>query len=308
MSGFVSMCSQAHSTEDVDPRFADLDAWPLANAMEAMWEAQMSAAAAVRAALPMITDAADAASRALGDSGRLIYAGAGTSGRAAVQDGAELAPTFGWKLTRLVFAMAGGEAALTVSVEGAEDDVEDGARRMDDAKAGPSDVVIGVAASGTTPFTVAAIRRAADRGAVTIGIANNAGTSLLKAAAWPVLIETGGEPVAGSTRMKAATAQKVTLNLISTGIMLRLGRVYGGMMVNMHPSNAKLRARAERMVARISGRGHKDSAAALKAASGDIRLAALLAMGQTPDAAAALLARHGGNLRLVLADIAGAGG
>jgi N-acetylmuramic acid 6-phosphate etherase len=292
------------ATEDVDPRFTDLDAWPFASAMEAMWDGQMAAVAAVRGALPAITLAAAAAADALGETGRLIYVGAGTSGRVAVQDGAELPPTFDWPLSRIVFAMAGGQGALVSSVEGAEDDAEDGSRQIDDAGTGPADVVIGVAASGTTPFTVAAVRSATERGAVSIGIANNPDSPLLAAARFPVLVETGSELIAGSTRMKAGTAQKIVLNLISTGVMLRLGRVYRGMMVNMHVSNAKLKLRAERMVARIAGCGTAEAATALQIARGDIKLATLVVLGYERDAAIAILAQNGGNLRNALSQIA----
>jgi N-acetylmuramic acid 6-phosphate etherase len=292
------------ATEDVDPRFTDLDAWPFASAMEAMWDGQMAAVAAVRSALPALTAAAAAAAEVLGESGRLVYVGAGTSGRVAVQDGAELPPTFDWPLERIVFAMAGGQDALISSVEGAEDDTADGIRRMEEARIGPADVVIGVAASGTTPFTVAAVQRATERGAVTIGIANNAGAPLLAAARFPVLVETGSELIAGSTRMKAGTAQKVVLNLISTGIMLRLGRVYRGMMVNMRTANAKLKLRAQQMVARIAGCDVEEAATALQITHGDIKLATLVVLGYAPEAAAGILARSGGNLRVALSDIA----
>ena len=292
------------TTEDVDQRYSGLDSWPFASAMEAMWDGQMSAVAAVRAALPALTEAAAAAASVLGDTGRLIYAGAGTSGRVAVQDGVELPPTFDWPLERIVFALAGGERALLVSVEGAEDNASDGADRMEKAKVGTSDVVIGVAASGTTPFTVAAVARATALGAVTIGVANNAGTPLLAAARFPVLVETGSELVAGSTRMKAGTAQKIVLNLISTGIMIRLGRVYQGMMINMRPASAKLRVRAEQMVARIAGCDVPAAAAALTRTHGDIKLATLVVLGATLARASELLARTGGNLRVALSDLA----
>src|SRR5262249_16025619 len=205
-----------------------------------------------------------AATEALGDRGRLIYVGAGTSGRVAVQDGAELTPTFAWPQARIGFNIAGGESAFVTSVEGAVDGVDDGIPQIDAANLSPHDVVIAVAASGTTPFTVAALQRAGRYQAVTIGHANNAGTALLAAAKYPVLVETGRELVAGSTRMKAGTAQKVVLNLISTGIMLRLGRVYRGMMVNMPPTNAKLKRRAEAMVARIAGCSEVQAACALE--------------------------------------------
>jgi N-acetylmuramic acid 6-phosphate etherase len=291
------------ATEEVDPRFADLDAWALASAMEAMWEGQLAAVAAIGHALPAMTAATEAAYRALGDRGRLIYVGAGTSGRVAVQDGAELTPTFAWPLERLRFIIAGGESAFTTSVEGAEDDIDDAVRQMAAAEPSAHDVVIAVAASGTTPFTVGALREAGRRGAVTIGMANNPDTPLLASARFPVLVETGRELIAGSTRMKAGTAQKVVLNLISTGIMLRLGRVYRGMMVNMPPTNVKLKRRAEIMVARISGCSEAQAAAALEQTEGDIKTAALVVLGYDKADAEALLVKYNGNLRRVFSDL-----
>jgi N-acetylmuramic acid 6-phosphate etherase len=291
------------ATEEVDPRFADLDAWPMTWAMEAMWEGQLAAIAAVGRALPAITEATNAATEALGDHGRLIYVGAGTSGRVAVQDGAELTPTFAWPQERVKFVMAGGENALLASVEGAEDDVADAARQIDAAHLSPHDVVIAVAASGTTPFTVTALQQAGIYRAVTVGVANNRDTALITSAKYPVLIETGPELIAGSTRMKAGTAQKVVLNLISTGIMLRLGRVYRGMMVNMQMTNAKLKRRAETMVARIAGCSEAQAAAALAQADGDIKTAALVVLGYEKAEAASILARHKGNLRRVIDDL-----
>jgi N-acetylmuramic acid 6-phosphate etherase len=291
------------ATEEVDPRFADLDAWPMTWAMEAMWEGQLAAIAAVGRALPAITEATNAATEALGDQGRLIYVGAGTSGRVAVQDGAELTPTFAWPQERVKFVMAGGENALLASVEGAEDDVADAVRQIDAAHLSPHDVVIAVAASGTTPFTVTALQQAGIYRAVTVGVANNRDTALITSAKYPVLIETGPELIAGSTRMKAGTAQKVVLNLISTGIMLRLGRVYRGMMVNMQMTNAKLKRRAETMVARIAGCSEAQAAAALAQADGDIKTAALVVLGYEKAEAASILARHKGNLRRVIDDL-----
>jgi N-acetylmuramic acid 6-phosphate etherase len=292
------------ATEDVDPRFVDLDAWPLASAMEAMWEGQLAAVAAVGRALPAITSATHAAKEALGDRGRLIYVGAGTSGRVAVQDGAELPPTFAWPEERLRFIIAGGESALITSVEGAEDDVADAVKQIDDVRLTPHDVVIAVAASGTTPFTVAALQQAGTYGIVTIGVANNPGTELLTSAKYPVLVETGRELIAGSTRMKAGTAQKVVLNLISTGIMLRLGRVFRGMMVNMQTTNTKLKRRAELMVSWIAGCTQEQAAGALEQADGDIKLATLLVLGYDKTEAEGILARRKGNLRAVFADLA----
>jgi N-acetylmuramic acid 6-phosphate etherase len=292
------------ATEDVDPRFVDLDAWSLGSAMEAMWEGQLAAVAAVGGALPAIAAATNAATEALGDRGRLIYVGAGTSGRVAVQDGAELPPTFAWPPERLHFVIAGGDSALIASVEGAEDDVAAAVKQIDDVRLSAHDVVIAVAASGTTPFTVAALRQAGTYGIVTIGVANNPGTALLTSAMYPVLVETGQELIAGSTRMKAGTAQKVVLNLISTGIMLRLGRVFHGMMVNMQTTNTKLKHRAEAMIARIAGCGQPEAASALEQTDGDIKMAALAVLGYDKAKAERILARHNGNLRRVLADLA----
>jgi N-acetylmuramic acid 6-phosphate etherase len=294
---------RAMATEDVDPRFADLDAWSTGSAMEAMWEGQLAAVAAVGHALPAITAATHAATEALGDRGRLIYVGAGTSGRVAVQDGAELTPTFAWPQERLGFIIAGGSNAFVSSIEGAEDDVDDAIAQIDAAKLSSQDVVIAVAASGTTPFTVAALQQAGRYQAVTIGVANNPGTALLEAAKYPVLVETGSELIAGSTRMKAGTAQKVVLNLISTGIMIRLGRIYRGMMVDMQTTNAKLRRRAEAMVARIADCSEAQAARALEQTGGDIKLAALVVLGYDNAEAEAILAKHKGNLRRVFADL-----
>jgi N-acetylmuramic acid 6-phosphate etherase len=296
------------ATEDVDPRFADLDAWTTGSAMEAMWEGQLAAVAAVGRALPAITAATIAAHEALGDCGRLIYVGAGTSARVAVQDGAELTPTFAWPKERLRFVVAGGESALAASVEGAEDDVADAIKQLEAARVSSRDVVLAVSASGTTPFTVAALQQAGAQHAVTIGIANNPGTALLASARYPVLVDTGRELIAGSTRMKAGTAQKVVLNLISTGIMLRLGCVYRGMMVSMPPTNAKLKRRAETMVARIAGCSEAQASVALDETQGDIKIAALVVLGYDKAEAEIILAGHKGNLRRVLTDLAAGNG
>ena len=290
-------------TERISPRFVDLDAWDTGEALEAMLEGQMSAVAAVRGALPAIASAVDRAATALDQNGRLIYLGAGTSGRVAAQDGAELPPTFDWPVERVIFAMAGGPGAFVASVEGAEDDEADALKMLDQARLTPNDVVIGVAASGTTPFTVAGTRHATQMGALSIGIANNPGTPLLAAAKCPILIETGSELIAGSTRMKAGTAQKIVLNLLSTGIMVRLGRIYRGMMVNMHVSNAKLRKRAEVIVSHITGCDGEAARKALAMAGGEIKVAVLLVLGVAPEEARRKLALHGHNLRLALADL-----
>ncbi len=172
--------------------------------------------------------------------GRLIYAGAGTSARIGVQDGVELYPTFGWPKHRLDFVIAGGMQSLTKSVENAEDNEEDAANRIRELEISFSDVLIGLAASGNTPFTVMAIKKAREFGALTIGITNNLNSNIEKASEISILINTGFEAIAGSTRMKAGTAQKICLNLISTMLMVHFGKVKNGMMVAMKPNNKKL--------------------------------------------------------------------
>ncbi len=290
------------STEDINQRYLDLDTWSAAEQIKALQDDQLAAVAALGPALANLSAAVEAAAKRLRNGGRIIYAGAGTSARIGVQDGAELLPTFNWPAERVAFVIAGGEAALLRAVENAEDFFEDGARRIAELGVGANDVVLGVAASGNTPFTVAAVKAARARGALTIGVANNAGSQLLLASEHPVLIETGMEAIAGSTRLKAGTAQKVALNLFSTAVMAQLGHVYRGMMVDMRPTNAKLRQRAEQMVAKIAECSAEVASEALGKADGSIKVASLVAMGMGVQAAAALIAKHNGNLRAALAE------
>ncbi len=289
------------ATEAQSERTADLDAWDSRSVLEALWEGQMAAVAAVRTALPALARAADAAASRLAAGGRLVYAGAGTSGRIGVQDGAELSPTFDWPEDRLVLLMAGGETALLHAVENAEDRRDLAETAIAEHGIGAADVVIGLAASGATPFTLACVEAAARQGALTIAIANSPGAPLLAAAEHAILIETGAEAIAGSTRMKAGTAQKVVLNMFSTLLMVRLGRVYRGLMVDMQARNAKLRHRAERMLSAITGRDGETTRRALDGSDGKVKLAVLLLEGLDRPAAEALLDRHGGMLRAALA-------
>jgi N-acetylmuramic acid 6-phosphate etherase len=302
----VTAAGPPHATELVDPRYRDIDAWPPEAALDALFEAQLAAASAVQAALPAIAAAAAAAAPRLEEGGRLLYAGAGTSGRLAVQDAVELVPTFGWPAARLVLLPAGGPAALIAAVEGAEDDEAAARAAVGEHALGAADVAIGVAASGGTPFTCAVLQAAAARGALTIGIANSPGTRLLALAAHPILIATGAEPIAGSTRLRAGTAQKIVLNLLSTLLMLRLGHVHRGLMVDMVAGNAKLRARARAMLRDLTGAEEAAAEAALAAAAGNVKTAVLLLHGLDFPAARALLLRHRGRLRAALAEL-GAG-
>jgi len=291
-------------TEQLSPRYLDLDAWPTSEVVAAMYEGQLAAAAAVREALDAIAAAVDDAVPPLRRGGRIVYVGAGTSGRIGVQDGTELPPTYGWPSDRVIFSMAGGLGALVQSVEGAEDNEAAGAQAMTDAGIGPDDVVIGLAASGTTPYTIGALKAAGQLGALTIGVANNPGTPLLEVARHPILVETGPEVIAGSTRMKAGTAQKIVLNLFSTAVMVRLGRVYHGLMVHMRASNIKLRRRAERIVREIVNCSAEDAARFVEQADGDVKTAILLGLGLNATEAAQVLARHDGNLRAAIGELA----
>jgi len=291
-------------TEDISTRYLDLDLWGTEQGVRALHEGQVEAVAAVADAIAAISAAVDAATPRLKRGGRLIYAGAGTSARIGVQDGAELYPTFSWPRDQVAFAIAGGEGALLQAVENAEDSAPDGAARIAELAVGADDVVIGLAASGNTPYTVAAIEEARRRGALTIGVANNAGSRLLSASEHPILVETGSEAIAGSTRMKAGTAQKVVLNILSTMMMVRLGKVYRGLMVHMRPTNEKLRRRAVQMVVTITSCTDEAASDALQKSGGDVKLAALLASGANMKAASAALQKYDGNLRLAFAEIA----
>ena len=290
-------------TEKISPRYVELDSWSAGEMLAAMYESQLAAAAAVRSALPDIAAAVDAAAPALRRGGRIVYVGAGTSGRIGVQDGSELPPTYDWPADRVVFAMAGGLGALIQSAEDAEDDEATGARAMADAKIGPDDVVIGIAASGTTPYTIGALRAATAAGAVTIALANNPGAPLFAVAGHRILVETGAEAIAGSTRMKAGTAHKIVLNLFSTAVMVKLNRVYRGLMVHMRARNAKLKRRAATIVGEIVGCPAADAARFVEQADGDVKIAVLLGLGVAPAEAVKILAHHDGNLRMAIGEV-----
>jgi N-acetylmuramic acid 6-phosphate etherase len=262
-----------------------------------MIEGQFAAVAAVHAARPALERAALAIEERLRAGGRLVYAGAGTSGRLAVQDGAELMPTFSWPSERLLLLMAGGDDALLRAVEGAEDTPDEAAALIYRHRIDAKDVLIAVAASGSTPFTLACLREAAVRGALTVGIANNADTPLLNEAEHPVWLDTGAEPIAGSTRMKAGTAQRVALTLLSSLVMIRLGRVYEGLMVDVQPSNRKLVRRSEAILAQLTGHSRDQVRDALRQAKGSVKVALLLLEGRSLDEARGALDTASGDLR-----------
>jgi N-acetylmuramic acid 6-phosphate etherase len=291
------LIGEAMDTEDRIERWRDADTWPTEKSLLAMLDSQMAAFDAVRNAAPALARAAEAAADRLRRGGRLVYAGAGASGRLAVQDGVELHPTFGWPRERLCYLIAGGEAALVGSIEGAEDDATAAMAAVEALALTATDVVVAVAASGRTTFSCAVQRRARAAGALTVGVANNPGTPLLEEAEIAILLATGPEFLAGSTRMTAGTAQKIALNLFSTQTMMALGRVYQGFMVDVVPSNAKLVARAKGIVQALAGCTAGEAETFWKRAGGNLKLAVLLADGLALEEAKARLETAGGNLR-----------
>jgi N-acetylmuramic acid 6-phosphate etherase len=292
------------STEHSSPRYSSIDVWQAEDIAEAIVESQFVAVAAVQAARKEIAAAVVAMHARLQSYGRLIYVGAGTSGRLAVQDGAELAPTFGWPGERLVLLIAGGEKALLQSVEGAEDDDEEGVRLIDEHEVNAQDVLIAVAASGTTRFTVACLREAKLRGALTLGIASNRTSPILEEADHPIFLDTGSEPIAGSTRLKAGTAQKVALNTLSTSLMILLGKVYRGLMVDVRAMNEKLVKRGEDILIQLTGRNREDARDALSSANGNVKVAVLLLNGCDLESANQLLSNTNGELGSALRHLA----
>jgi len=290
-------------TERASPRYADIDVWEPWDIAEAMIEGQFTAVAAVRAARFALVEAALAAECRLQGGGRLVYVGAGTSGRLAVQDGAELIPTFSWPPERLLLLIAGGRDALLRSVEGAEDATEQAIRLVQQHEIGGNDVVIAVAASGTTPFTLACLREAKRRDALTIGIANNDNTPILREADHAIRLDTGSEPIAGSTRMKAGTAQRITLNVFSSLVMILLGRVYDGLMVEVQAVNQKLVRRSQAILQRLTGCDNERAKEALRRADGNVKRAVLLLHGCDVNEAKEILDRARGQLRAALATV-----
>jgi N-acetylmuramic acid 6-phosphate etherase len=290
-----------NTTEIRSPHSIGLDARDDGAILDIFLEGQERAVAAVRAARePLARAAAEIVSR-LGSDGRLIYVGAGSSGLIAALDGMELAGTFGWPEERTVFLLAGGYTIAPGMPGSVEDDAERGRAEMVLLKPTRSDAVIAVAASGSTPFTVAATVAAGEAGALTVGISSSATSLLLRTVDVPVHLDTGPEAIVGSTRMGAGTAQKAALGLLSSLTMIRLGHVYDGFMVDLRADNAKLRRRAVGTLTAITGCSEDAAAAALDRAGGKVKRAALLLRGLAPADADDALAVAGGNLRAAFA-------
>jgi len=311
------MAAQLNRTEGLHPAHSKLDTYDTATLLAALVDDHAHAVAAVRAATSSLGQAVDAAVPRLRAGGRLVYVGAGTSGRLGCLDAAELPPTFSWLAERALGLLAGGLRAMTTAVEGAEDDAEQGAADLSALKPGAGDVVLAIAASGRTPYTLGAIDAARQAGALALALVNNPGTPLAARADIAIVLDTGPEVIAGSTRLKAGTAQKIALNSLSSALMVRLHRVHGQLMVEVQPSNAKLRRRALDLVLQISGwppeapgapgaaeaaAAEAAAAAALAACGQRIKPAVLvLQTGCSPEQALSRLADVDGNLRAAMA-------
>jgi N-acetylmuramic acid 6-phosphate etherase len=264
-------------TEQDNPRSADLDMQPALAIARTINREDRTVAGVVEHALPEIARAIDWVAEALSRGGRLIYVGAGTSGRLAALDALECPPTFDVSPNMVQFIMAGGPTALVKAIEADEDSRTLGVREIRKKKPKQNDVVVGIAASGRTPFTVAAVEYAKRRGARTIAVSCNRNTPLERAADLAIVVETGPEVVSGSTRMKAGTAQKMVLNMISTGAMVRMGYVYGNQMVNLDQKNSKLTARALTIVQRALKTSRLEARRALEAANHSVPVAIVMA-------------------------------
>ncbi len=259
-------------------------------------------AAAVKRALPQIARTIDLIAKALKQGGRLIYVGAGTSGRLAALDASECPPTFNTDPKTVQFVIAGGIKALHTATEASEDSRELGQREMAKKKPGKNDVVVGIAASGRTPFTVAAVEYARRHSAKTIAVTCNASSPLEKAAHVAIVAEVGPEVIAGSSRMKAGTAQKMILGMLSSGAMTRLGYVYGNLMINVHVKNYKLRERGLTIVQQAAGVTRKTAEQTLQAAGDDVPVALVMLQAEVPRAQAIKVLKSArGNVRQAIA-------
>jgi len=294
------------STEAVRPELDVLDSLEAAELVALITADARRAIAAVGEAAPSITAAVELVCQRLSEGGRLIYVGAGTAGRLAVLDAAELGPTFGVPDGIVEAVLAGGDEALRHAAEGAEDDGPAGAAAMKRLGLSELDVVVGISASGRTPFVLAAVKQARSSGAATIGVSCNAKSPLSATAEHAVELVVGGEVVAGSSRMNAGTAQKIALNTISTATMVLMGKTYGNLMVDLRPTNAKLRDRAVRIVGAIAGVDPQRAAQALEVAGWNTKLACLVASsGKSVDVVAPALEASHGRLREALALVEG---
>ncbi|MFK0151275.1 N-acetylmuramic acid 6-phosphate etherase [Streptomyces sp. NPDC090493] len=292
---------EALTTEAFRPELAEIDTLPTLDIARLMNGEDAGVAAAVALRLPEISAAIDAIAARMAEGGRLVYAGAGTAGRLGILDASECPPTFNTRPGQVVGVIAGGPAAMVTSVEGAEDSAELARTDLDALGIGAADTVVGVSASGRTPYAVGAVEHARALGALTVGLSCNAGSALAAAAEHGIEVVVGPELLTGSTRLKAGTAQKLVLNMLSTITMIRLGKTYGNLMVDVRASNEKLRARSRRIVALATGAPDAEIEAALTATDGEVKPAVLVILaGVDGPTAARLLEESGGHLRAAL--------
>lgn len=297
---------EALTTEAFRPELADIDQLPTLDIARLMNGEDVTVPAAVAERLPEIGAAIDAVAARMAQGGRLVYAGAGTAGRLGVLDASECPPTFNTDPAQVVGLIAGGPEAMVTSVEGAEDSKELARADLDALKLTPQDTVVGVSASGRTPYAIGAVEHARAQGALTIGLSCNRHSALAAAAEHGIEVVVGPELVTGSTRLKAGTAQKLVLNMLSTITMIRLGKTYGNLMVDVRASNEKLRARSRRIVALATGAGDDEIERALAETDGEVKNAILVILtGVDGPAATRLLEESGGHLRAALAAAGG---
>lgn len=290
------------TTEAFRPELSEIDRLPTSEIAKIMNAEDATVPAAVAEQLPAIAAAIDGTAERMARGGRLIYAGAGTAGRLGVLDASECPPTFNTDPSEVVGLIAGGPSAMVTAVEGAEDSKELAAEDLDGLGLTADDVVVGVSASGRTPYAIGAVEHARARyGALTIGLSCNADSGLAAAADHGIEVVVGPELLTGSTRLKAGTAQKLVLNMLSTITMIRLGKTYGNLMVDVRASNEKLRARSRRIVSLATGASDEEIEAALAATDGEVKNAILTILGGVDGPTAAdLLATSGGHLRAAL--------
>ncbi len=289
------------TTEQTNPESRHLDEFSMVRLLETMNAADAQVAAAVAQEIPRIAAAAEAIATALESGGSLTYIGAGTSGRLGVLDAAECPPTFGVPPNLVRGIMAGGERALAHAVEGVEDDPAAGARDLEASGFGPRDVLVGISASGRTPYVLGAVGKAHEIKAVTCGISCVPGSELSRLVQYPIEPIPGPEILTGSTRLRAGTATKLVLNMISTAVMVKLGHVYGNLMVNVQPTNQKLEDRARRIIQAATGVASDRAAELLDLAGRSVRVAIVMQKKQiTREEAESLLARAKGRIREAL--------
>jgi N-acetylmuramic acid 6-phosphate etherase len=296
------------TTEAFRPELAGIDQLPTLDLARLMNGEDAGVPAAVAAQLPRIAAAIDAIAERMARGGRLIYAGAGTAGRLGVLDASECPPTFNADPGQVVGLIAGGAEAMVTSVEGAEDSPELARADLDALKAASADTVVGISASGRTPYAIGAVEHARALGALTVGLACNEGSALAAAADHGIEVVVGPELLTGSTRLKSGTAQKLVLNMLSTITMIRLGKTYGNLMVDVRASNDKLRARSHRIVSLATGASDEDIEKALTETGGEVKNAILTILADVDAATAArLLEETDGHLRAALAGAGAAG-